>query len=427
MENIIQQFRDIQLTMRKNEIWRHVDFSDILSNELLLPKGERQTAEYHCNIPDLNAVRIVTENGFCYQQPQETEDGTLLAGLRNYSRQHPDIVNQYYGKCCPKDNPYLKFNSDNYTDGIIAIIPDGTLQSKPIQLQSVINAGHGIFLQTRNLVVVGRNSHAVIVHCDDSYDHAPAFANNVTEIHLLEGAQVEYYKMQNLNNQTGLLNHTYVSMQQGASFRSVALTLNGGHIRNHTEIRMLGEHCQVEAHGLYLNDQEQQVDNYIFVQHAFPNCHSRELFKGILDDSARGTFNGHVLVAEGATKTEAYQSNKNILLTDKAHITTQPFLEIYNDDVKCSHGSTVGQLDEQALFYIRSRGISERTAITMLSYAFCDEVLQQILLEPVRNSLIDLVKKRLHGELTPCSECSLNCSSPCNGPEVNFYIDPAKL
>ena len=427
MENIIKQFRNIQSTLRKNEVWRHVDFSDILSSELLLPKGERQTAEYHCNIPDLNAVRIVTENGFCYQQPQETEDGTLLAGLRNYSRQHPDIVNQYYGKCCPKDNPYLKFNSDNYTDGIIAIIPDGTLQSKPIQLQSVINAGHGIFLQTRNLVVVGRNSHVVIVHCDDSYDNAPAFANNVTEIHLMEGAQVEYYKMQNLNNQTGLLNHTYVSMEQGASFRSVALTLNGGHIRNHTEIRMLGEHCQVEAHGLYLNDQEQQVDNYIFVHHAYPNCHSRELFKGILDDSARGTFNGHVLVAEGATKTEAYQSNKNILLTDKAHITTQPFLEIYNDDVKCSHGSTVGQLDEQALFYIRSRGISERSAITMLSYAFCDEVLQQILLEPVRNSLIDLVKKRLHGELTPCSECSLHCSTPCNGPEANFHIDPTKL
>ena len=238
---------------------------------------------------------------------------------------------------------------------------------------------------------------------------------------------MEYYKMQNLNNQTGLLNHTYVTMQQGASFRSVALTLNGGHIRNHTEIRMLGEHCEVEAHGLYLNDQEQQVDNYIFVDHAFPNCHSRELFKGILDDSAHGTFNGHVLVEDGAKKTEAYQSNKNILLTDKAHITTKPFLEIYNDDVKCSHGSTVGQLDEQALFYIRSRGISERTAMTMLSYAFCDEVLQQILLEPVRNSLIDLVKKRLHGELTPCSECSLHCSSPCNGPEVNFHIDPTKL
>ena len=427
MEKIVQQFRDLQPTLRKNEVWRHVDFAALLSDELQLPKGERQTAEYHCNIPNLDAVRMVTENGYCYQPTQQTDEGTLPAGFRDYCSQRPDLIRHYFGKCCPKANPYLDINTDHYTDGIFAFIPDNTHQQKPIQLQSVINAGHGLFLQTRNLVVVGRNSHVVILHCDDSYDNAPAFANNVTEIHVMEGAHVEYYKMQNLNNQTGLLNHTYVTMQQGASFRSVALTLNGGHIRNHTEIRMLGEHCEVEAHGLYLNDQEQQVDNYIFVDHAFPNCHSRELFKGILDDSAHGTFNGHVLVEDGAKKTEAYQSNKNILLTDKAHITTMPFLDIYNDDVKCSHGSTVGQLDEQALFYIRSRGISERTAMTMLSYAFCDEVLQQILLEPVRNSLIDLVKKRLHGELTPCSECSLHCSSPCNGPEVNFHIDPTKL
>lgn len=427
MEKIVQQFRDIQPTMRKNEVWRHVDFSALLTDELSLPQGERQTAEYHCNIPDLEAIRFVTENGLCHQPTLQTEDGTIISGFRNFSSQRPDLVRQYFGKCTPKENPYLKINSDNYTDGLFAFIPDGVNQQKPIQLQSVINAGHGLFLQVRNLVVVGRNSHVVIIHCDDSYDHSPAFANNVTEVYIMEGAQVEYYKMQNLNNQTGLLNHTYVAMQQGASFRSVALTLNGGHIRNHSEIRMLGEHCNVEAHGLYLNDQEQQVDNYIFVDHAFPNCHSRELFKGILDDNARGTFNGHVLVEDGAVKTEAYQSNKNILLTDKAHITTQPFLEIYNDDVKCSHGSTVGQLDEQALFYIRSRGISERTAVTMLSYAFCDEVLQQILLEPLRNNLIDLVKKRLHGELTPCSECSLHCSSPCNGPEANFHIDPSKL
>ncbi len=427
MEKIIQQFRDLLPTLRKNEVWRHVDFSDLLTDELSLPMGERQTADYHCNIPDLNAVRAVTENGFCYQPTLQTEAGAIISGLRNFSSQRPELVSQYLGHCCPRENPYLTLNANHYTDGIFAYVPDNTHQQQPLQLQSVINAGHGLFLQTRNLVVVGRNSHVVIVHCDDSYDHAPAMANNVTEIYVMEGAQVEYYKMQNLNNQTGLLNHTYVTMQQGASFRSVALTLNGGHIRNHTEIRMLGEHCDVEAHGLYLNDQEQQVDNYIFVDHAYPNCNSRELFKGILDDSARGTFNGHVLVEDGAAKTEAYQSNKNILLTDKAHVTTQPFLEIYNDDVKCSHGSTVGQLDEQALFYIRSRGISERTAMTMLSYAFCDEVLQQIRLEPVRNSMMDMVKKRLHGELTPCSECSLHCSSPCNGPEVNFHIDPAKL
>ncbi len=427
MEKLVQQFRDIQPQLRKNEVWRYVDFSAMLNNELALPQGERQTAEYHCNIPNLDALRFVIENGLCHKESTQTADRVFVSGLRAASNSHTELINKYMGTCTPVSNPYLEFNRDHYTDGIFAFIPENNLSAKPIQIQSVANAGHGLFLQVRNLVVVGRGSHATIIHCDDSYDNSPSFSNNVTEIVVEEGAQVEYYKMQNLNNQSGLLNHTYVRMAEGASFRSVAVTLNGGHIRNHTEVRMLGEHCQVQAHGLYLNDQEQRVDNYIFVDHAFPNCQSHELYKGILDDSALGTFNGHVLVREGATKTEAFQTNRNILLTDKAFINTKPFLEIYNDDVKCSHGSTIGQLDEQVLFYIRSRGISERTAKTLLLYAFCDEVLQQITMPSLRDNLIDLVKTRLHGELTPCSECSLQCSTPCNGPEVNFHIDTSKL
>lgn len=427
MEKLVKQFRDILPLMRKNEVWRSVDFSNLLTDQLSLSNGERQTAQYHCNIPDLDAQRFVVENGYCHEPISVAPNGVTTGSLRSISSQRPDFIRQYFALAPQKSNPYLQFNTDHYTDGLFIYIPDGTRVEQPIQLQSVINAGHGLFLQVRNLVIVGRGSHATFIHCDDSYDNSPAFANNVTEIHIAEDAYVEYYKLQNLNNQTGLLNHTYSTLRQNASFRSVAVTLNGGHIRNHTEITMLGTHCDVQAHGLFLNDQEQQADNYIFVDHACPECHSRELFKGILDDSARATFNGHVLVRDGATKTEAYQSNKNILLTDKAHIDTRPFLEIYNDDVKCSHGSTVGQLDEQALFYIRSRGISERTAQTLLLYAFCDEILQQIEFLPLRERLVDLVKKRLHGELTLCSECALHCSTPCNGPEANFYIDPSKL
>ena len=191
---------------------------------------------------------------------------------------------------------------------------------------------------------------------------------------------------------------------------------------------MQGEGCNLEADGLYLIDRDQQCDNYIFVEHAKPHCNSRELYKGIIDDSARARFNGHVLVQDGAVKTEAYQTNRNILLTNKAHVDTRPFLEIYNDDVKCSHGSTIGQLDEQAMFYLMTRGISERTAITMLSYAFCDEVIRGIALPELREAVGDMVKKRLHGELAPsCEECAIKCSTPCNGPDANFVIDPTKL
>ncbi|MBP3762436.1 MAG: SufD family Fe-S cluster assembly protein [Bacteroidales bacterium] len=218
-----------------------------------------------------------------------------------------------------------------------------------------------------------------------------------------------------------------LNMLRGGSLRIYTVTLGGRHIRNNVVVRMQAEHCELDAYGLYLMDHEQQVDNYIFVEHAVPRCTSRTLYKGIIDDAARARFNGHVLVQDGAVRTEAYQTNRNILLTDKAHVDTRPFLEIYNDDVKCSHGSTIGQLDEQAMFYLMTRGISQRTAQTMLSYAFCDEVVRSIALPTLRDTVGDMVKKRLHGELTSCADCAIACANPCNGPDAHFAIDPGRL
>ncbi len=247
------------------------------------------------------------------------------------------------------------------------------------------------------------------------------------EIRLGENAQLELYRLQGVNTPLRHLTDTRILMQRDSRLRLGVFTLGGGHVRNNVEVRMQGEGCEVEAGGLYLIDREQQCDNYIFVEHAKPHCHSNELYKGIVDDAARARFNGHVLVQDGAVKTEAYQTNRNILLTDKAHVDTRPFLEIYNDDVKCSHGSTIGQLDEQALFYLQTRGISERTAVTMLSYAFCDEVIRMVAIDELRDIIGDMVKKRLHGELTPCSECAIKCTTPCNGPDAHFDIDPSRL
>ena len=247
------------------------------------------------------------------------------------------------------------------------------------------------------------------------------------KIDMEEGSTLELYRLQGMNTPQQALTDTRITMQRDATLRMCIVTLGGGHVRNNVQVRMQGEGCSLQADGLYLVDRDQQCDNYIFVEHAKPHCHSSELYKGIVDDSARARFNGHVLVQDGAVKTEAYQTNRNILLTDKAHVDTRPFLEIYNDDVKCSHGSTIGQLDEQAMFYLQTRGISARTAMTMLSYAFCDEVIRSIGIEPLRNIVGDMVKKRLHGELTPCDECAIRCSTPCNGEGANFKIDPSKL
>lgn len=251
--------------------------------------------------------------------------------------------------------------------------------------------------------------------------------SELLEIDIEEGASLELYRLQDFHTPPQAFTETRITLRRDARLRMCTVTLGGGHVRNNVIVRMQGEGCELTADGLYLMDREQQCDNYIFVEHAKPHCTSHTLYKGIIDDAARARFNGHVLVQDGAVKTEACQTNRNILLTDKAHVDTRPFLEIYNDDVKCSHGSTIGQLDEQALFYLQTRGISERTAMTMLSYAFCDEVIRGIGIERLRDTVGDMVKKRLHGELTSCADCAIACKNPCNGPDAHFDIDPSKL
>ncbi|MBO4307436.1 MAG: Fe-S cluster assembly protein SufD [Bacteroidales bacterium] len=428
MNDIIQQFRDIRMATRKDEVWRNVDFGAMMPEGLSLPDAdEAHEGHYYCNMPDLDAVRLTLVNGRCVQPLTVTEEGIVYGSLREAMDKYPELVKNHLGKCKKSDNAYERLNLNSFSDGMFLYVPDNTSIDKSFQMVSMTDSDHQLFLQTRNLVVVGKGSRLRLIHCDDSHNNSRSMSNNVTEIFAGEGSYVEHYKLQNMNDLSGLLNHNYICSMEGAELHSFVISLNGGHIRNHTEIRMLGEHCVTEAHGLYLIDKEQEVDNYVFVDHACANCQSHELFKGIMDDSARATFNGHVLVDEGSVKTEAYQSNKNILLTDKATVTSKPFLEIYNDDVKCSHGSTTGQIDEQQMFYIRSRGISERTARTMLLYAFCDEVIQKIGLATLRERLSDMVKKRLHGELTACADCALYCNTPCADGENVFVIDPTKL
>ena len=290
----------------------------------------------------------------------------------------------------------------------------------------------------RQRLVVERGQQMVAVLChladapmfmlreDEGYTVMPDVENAALEIEA--GAKVSIYRLQGVNTPLRHITQLDITMQEGASLDLCTVTLGGGHVRNNITVRMQGEGCTLNADGLYLIDREQECDNYIFVEHAKPHCESREMYKGIMDDSARARFNGHVLVQDGAVKTEAYMTNRNILLTDKAHVDTRPFLEIYNDDVKCSHGSTIGQLDEQAKFYLMTRGISERTAVTMLSYAFCDEVVRGIAIASLRDAVGDMVKKRLHGELSPsCDECAIRCTTPCHGEMVDFKIDPNKL
>ena len=215
--------------------------------------------------------------------------------------------------------------------------------------------------------------------------------------------------MQNQHNNTVQVSNSFVYQERDSRVSTNVITLHGGSIRNNLVVSLDGEGCENNSFGLFLADQEQHVDNFTFVNHMKPNCVSNQLYKGILDDKATGAFNGKIHVWKDAQKTIAYQKNNNILLTDDAKMNSKPQLEIYADDVKCSHGATVGQLDQDALFYLRSRGIDEKESRLLLMYAFAHEVVSKITVPALQERTDDLIDKRLRGELSRCYDCKMKC------------------
>ena len=271
------------------------------------------------------------------------------------------------------------------------------------------------------LILAANQSRELIEYDDDAHVSAEP---KVSEIVLNENASLELYVLQNVSNEASIQREFKVKQLANSRLKIVVITFNGGDICNTYHIDLDGEGAETEVYGLYLIDKTQHVENYLKVNHNVPHCKSNEKFKGILDDGATGVFNGHVYVAKDAQKTDAQQNNSNILLTSKAKINSQPFLEIYADDVKCSHGTSTGQLDQEAMFYMRQRGISKANARILLMYAFAAEVSNHIGNEMLHEHIDDMIKRRLRGELSSCETCVLRCSHP---KEYNFDIDYSKI
>ena len=277
-------------------------------------------------------------------------------------------------------------------------LPDGRVEEAPLQLISLRNATSTNQQSWQNHWEIGRNAQAKLLVCAHTTGTAAIETTQETQIQLAEGAHLELIVMQSEHNAaTHRLSFT-VDLARDSFFRCSFVSLHGGGLDNHLELRLNGEGARGELHGLWLTDKTQKVGFHIGVHHNAPHTSSTQLFKGILDDSARGLFEGLIRVAPGAQKTEAYQANHNLLLTRESKMFTRPQLEIYADDVKCSHGATIGRLDEQALFYLRSRGIPFKEARLLLQQAFLQDVLDRISLPELRNSLAQLVGCRLRGE-----------------------------
>ena len=433
-EEAFENFLQLDFPTPRLESWKNTDLRKILEkdyNILFEPENGDVDLEriFRCEVPDFDTHIISLYNGWytSRDKPLMTlQNGTIIGSFARALQEYPDLVLKHYNHYAKSEKDGLNALNTAYAqDGIFIYVPDGVETYKTIQMVNILDRDDNLFVQNRNLVILGKNSKMTLVHCDDSHNEEASLTNTITEVFIDEGADLKYYKLQNLNNDTSLINSAFFHQEKDSNLATFAISLNGGMIRNDIHAKLNGEGSHADVMGLYLMDKDQHVDNQVHIEHGVANCTSNQLYKGILDDHASAVFNGHILVRQDAQHTNAFQTNRNILLNDKAKVNTKPFLEIYADDVKCSHGATVGQIDNEALFYIKSRGISEFNAKLLLMYAFAAEVINEISIQPLKDRIDDLVKKRLRGELAVCDQCVLHCKN--QEKSYDFKIDMSKI
>jgi Fe-S cluster assembly protein SufD len=367
---------------------------------------------FKCDIPELDTHVVLVLNGFYYSvnYSGNLPSGVIICGLNEASVRYPDIFSTHYSRYADTSaDGLVALNTLFARDGIFIYIPHNTVIEKPIQIINLSHSFKNLRIIRRNLIIAGDNSVASIVVCDHTLCNYSYQTNSLTEIFTGNNAYVDYNRFQNENSSSIQINNLFVHQLKDSRFNSSCIFLHGGLIRNNFYVTLNGTNCDTNLNGLFLCDDKQHVAHFVLVNHISPNCKSNQLFKGILDDEATGSFNGKILVQPNAQKTQAYQKNNNILLSPAARMNTKPHLEIYADDVKCSHGATVGQLNNDAMFYLRSRGISEKEARHLLMYAFANEIISKISIPILKDRIIELVDKRLRGELSKCNNCAIRC------------------
>ncbi len=414
----MDKFSEMGIPTRKNELYKYTNLDTFFNHEYTSyfmpgPSDFAKAEEFRCDVTDLDAYGLVLLNGFyptVNGKLRELPGGIWIGSLNEAARKYGELVEKHYGKYAVAGNDGLvHLNTAMASDGVFIYVPSGVVLKKPVQIVNLVQSDVDIFNQHRNLIIVGDNAECTLIVCDHTLSPQKFLTNGVTEIHVGENSHFDIIRVQNEHNNSGKITHTFINQERNSYASSTNITLHGGLVRNSTHHYLGGEGAETYSAGLFLSDKFQHVDNYVNVDHAFPNCTSNQLFKGVLDDMATGAFNGRIYVHRGAQGTMAYQKNNNILLTDDAKMDTKPQLEIYADDVKCSHGATVGMIDEEALFYMQSRGVSKREARLMLMFGFAHEVIRNISVEPLRERMDNLVLQRLKGELSRCASCMVRC------------------
>lgn len=398
----LAEFDKLGFPTPRNEEWKYSNVKDLVS------VSYNFNAESSLGLSDLEDLKIPTQdaniiyfvNGHYHAELSRiisSQDQITISSLSEAYKSNPALVNTYFNELVKdQDDAFTSLNTAFAQDGIFIHIPDNKTVEHPIILRFVSDARlENVGSQPRNIIAVGRNAHVKLAEAFRTLGTARSFTNSVTEIYVAEEAGVEYYKVQNESDNAYHIGTTQVRMLDRSQFYAGTVTLNGRFTRNNLNIILDGERCEAHMYGLYFPDGTQHVDNHTVADHRKPNSESNELYKGILRDKSKGVFNGKIFVREDAQKTNAFQSCKNIVLSTEATMNTKPQLEIFADDVKCSHGTTTGQIDEEALFYMRSRGISKPEAMALLMFAFCADVVSQIKIDSVREYLENVIAQKL--------------------------------
>ncbi len=409
-------FARLGFPSRKVERYKYTDMGSLFGPDygLNIDRLEVPVDPYEafkCDVPNLSTSLYFIVNDEFRQslQPKDNlPEGIVVASLASYATSHPDFVAQYYARLAQTGTDGITaLNTMMAQDGLLVHVKRGVQAERAIQVINILRSDVDLMVNRRVLIVVEEGASAKLLFCDHAADDRRFLATQVIEAYVGQGASLDLYCMEETHNRNTRVSNVYVEQQRDSRFNHNVITLHNGITRNRLDVTLNGEGAECWCNGCVIADKEQHVDNNTLIDHRAPHCTSHELYKYVLDGKAVGAFAGRVLVRHGAQKTVSEEVNQNLCATREARMYTQPMLEIYADDVKCSHGSTVGQLSDAALFYMRQRGISEREAKLLLELAFIGEVVDGIKLAPLRDRLHYLVEKRFRGELSKCAGCKM--------------------
>lgn len=411
------------LPTSNDEDYTHTDLERILSpdfgvNVRRVRIEVNPSETFRCDVPMLStSLFLVVNDAFAATAGcrDVLPEGVEVMSLGAYARSNPEFVDKHYGRLADMANPIVALNSLLCQDGVVVRVHKGVKVEPTIQIVNIFKNSAPLLAARRILVVMEEDSEAKILFCDHTQTPDTDFCSvQVAEIFAGAGSRLDFYDLEESTRQTSRLSSLWLRQDAGSEVLIDSMTLYNGTTRNEFFTHFAGRNASLRMLGMGIEDDSRRLDTYSRIAHDVAECNTDELFKYVVDDAAMGAFAGLIYVAEGASKTEAFQANRNLVGSESARMHSKPQLEIYNDDVKCSHGTAIGQLDEKQLFYIMTRGISEGQARLMLKQAFMSDVIDGISLPPLRDRLKLMVERRFAGEKAACASCPVSCNDSFN-------------